>query len=91
MSEPFAVHIYRQYLRGKTVPQLVAEYGIPVKRIEQRLKVAAQYAAANHLEGATAISSSGQLTARCSGCGVPLDEGLVCEQCQTFFENFQEG
>lgn len=46
MFEPLAVEIYRQHLSGKTIPQLAAEYGIPVGRIEPRIKAAAKFLAA---------------------------------------------
>lgn len=46
MFEPLAVEIYRQHLSGKTIPQLASEYGIPVGRIEPRIKAAAKFLAA---------------------------------------------
>jgi hypothetical protein len=38
--EPFAVHLLGEYQRGKTVEQLSRDTGIPIERIEMRLKAA---------------------------------------------------
>ncbi len=45
MFEPFAVQIYRCHLKGETVEQLAARYGIPPDRIERRLRAAADFLA----------------------------------------------
>jgi DNA-directed RNA polymerase specialized sigma24 family protein len=45
MLEPFAMEIYRRYLNGETVERLSKDLGIPVDRIEQRLRAAAAYSA----------------------------------------------
>ena len=41
MMTPFAIDLYEQYLAGKTPERLAFENGIPVERIELRLRVAA--------------------------------------------------
>ncbi len=41
--EAFAFHVYRRYLRGETPQQLSTEVGIPLDRIERRLRVAERY------------------------------------------------
>jgi DNA-directed RNA polymerase specialized sigma24 family protein len=43
MSEPFAVEIYRRYLAGESVQQLAATLEIPLERIEQRIRAAAEF------------------------------------------------
>ena len=43
MFEPFAMEIYRRYVNGATVEELSVDLGIPVERIEQRLRAAAAY------------------------------------------------
>jgi hypothetical protein len=45
MQEPFALQLYREFLRGKSISQLSGEFGITAERIEIRLR-----AAAAHLE-----------------------------------------
>jgi len=40
MSEPFAIEVYRRYLRGETIQQLASTLGIPADRIEIRIRVA---------------------------------------------------
>lgn len=42
-TQPFALMIYRRYLEGETVEELAAGLGIPVERIEQRIRVAELY------------------------------------------------
>ncbi|HWQ52682.1 MAG TPA: hypothetical protein VN442_03295 [Bryobacteraceae bacterium] len=42
-SEPFAIQIYRRFLRGETIDGLALEFGIPVDRIETRIRAAAIY------------------------------------------------
>ena len=44
-GEPFAFHVYREHLKGRTIQQLAAEFEIPAARIEQRVRAAASYAA----------------------------------------------
>jgi hypothetical protein len=41
--EPFALHLLREYQRGKTVEGLSLETGIPLERIEMRLRAAAAH------------------------------------------------
>jgi DNA-directed RNA polymerase specialized sigma24 family protein len=43
MFEPFAVEIYRRFLRGETIRQLAARLDIPADRVETRIRVAARY------------------------------------------------
>ena len=43
LLEPFAMELYRRHLRGETVQQLAGELGIPVERVEQRIRAAAFY------------------------------------------------
>ena len=47
MSEPFAIEVYRRYLRGETIQQLASILGIPAARIEIRMRVAAEYLGRN--------------------------------------------
>ncbi|MBZ5580960.1 MAG: hypothetical protein LAQ30_01920 [Acidobacteriia bacterium] len=41
MLEPYALQLYREFLNGKSVAELAGESGIPVDRIESRLRAAA--------------------------------------------------
>jgi hypothetical protein len=43
MVKPFAVELYEEYLSGKTAEQLALETGIPVERIQARLRAAAAF------------------------------------------------
>ncbi len=43
MMLPFALQIYRRFLNGETVEQIAASLEIPVERIEQRIRAAAEY------------------------------------------------
>jgi DNA-directed RNA polymerase specialized sigma24 family protein len=43
MLAPFALEIYRRYLNGESVEELSRELGIPVERIEYRLRAAEAY------------------------------------------------
>jgi DNA-directed RNA polymerase specialized sigma24 family protein len=45
MWKPFALEIYRRYLNGETPEQLSESLGIPLERIEQRLRAAEAYVA----------------------------------------------
>jgi hypothetical protein len=40
---PFAVEIYRRYLKGESVQRLSMALGIPSGRIEQRIRAAEAY------------------------------------------------
>lgn len=41
----FALELYKEYLNGKSISQLAMELQIPVDRIAQRIRVAAEYTA----------------------------------------------
>jgi hypothetical protein len=43
MLIPFALEVYRRYLNGESVEQLSTSLGIPVERIEDRLRAAEAY------------------------------------------------
>lgn len=43
MQEPFAVELYRRVLDGESAEELSRELGIPLDRIEQRLRAAEAY------------------------------------------------
>jgi hypothetical protein len=43
MVEPFALQIYRRFLRGESVQRLALALGIPADRIAQRLRAAQLY------------------------------------------------
>ena len=43
MMEPFALEIHRRFTNGESAEQLSVELGIPLERIEIRLRVAAVY------------------------------------------------
>ncbi len=43
MQEPFALRLYREFLQGKSIAELSGESGIPVERIESRLRAAAAH------------------------------------------------
>jgi len=45
MFTPFAVEVYRRFLRGETVQELSRELGIPEERIEDRIRAAEAYIA----------------------------------------------
>lgn len=45
MSEPFAVIVYRRYLRGESIEQLAVSLGIPADRILTRIRAAEEYLA----------------------------------------------
>lgn len=45
MFTPFALEVYRRYLNGETVEDLSAELGIPLERIEDRIRAAEAYLA----------------------------------------------
>ncbi len=45
MLTPFALEIYRRYQNGETVEELSTELGIPVERIEDRIRAAEAYIA----------------------------------------------
>lgn len=45
MSEPFAVIVYRRYLRGETIEELAVSLGIPAERIRTRIRAAEEYLA----------------------------------------------
>ncbi len=40
---PFAVQLYQQFRGGKTALELARETGIPLERIEQRIRAAEVY------------------------------------------------
>lgn len=40
---PFAVQLYQQFRGGKTTLELARETGIPLERIEQRIRAAEAY------------------------------------------------
>ncbi|MCZ2074540.1 MAG: hypothetical protein LC130_06000 [Bryobacterales bacterium] len=40
---PLALELYEQYLKGKTPRRLALQTGIPLDRLEQRLRAAAAY------------------------------------------------
>jgi len=42
-SEPFALQIYRRFLEGESVEELATNLGIPVERIETRIRAAQNY------------------------------------------------
>jgi hypothetical protein len=42
-SEPFAIQIYRRFLDGETIAGLALELGIPVDRVEIRIRAAALF------------------------------------------------
>ncbi len=41
--EAFAFEVWRRFVTGETAQQLATELGIPVNRIEQRVRAAARY------------------------------------------------
>jgi DNA-directed RNA polymerase specialized sigma24 family protein len=43
MFTPFAVELYLRYLNGETIAELSAELGIPLERIEDRIRAAEAY------------------------------------------------
>jgi DNA-directed RNA polymerase specialized sigma24 family protein len=43
MLTPFALELYRRYLKGESVEELARGLAIPLKRIEQRLRAAEEY------------------------------------------------
>ncbi len=43
ITQPFALQIYSRYLNGETIQQIAASLQIPVERIEQRIRAAAEY------------------------------------------------
>ena len=43
MLVPFALEIYRRYLNGETAEELSGGLGIPLERIENRLRAAEAY------------------------------------------------
>jgi hypothetical protein len=45
---PFAVYIYQRVQQGETCAQLSRRLGIPVERVEQRVRAAAAYLAFHH-------------------------------------------
>jgi hypothetical protein len=57
MQEPFALQLYRAFLRGKSISELSGEFGISAERIEYRLR-----AAAAHLEGREPREQRGRRT-----------------------------
>jgi hypothetical protein len=42
-SEPFAIQLYRRFLKGDTIANISLELGIPSERIEMRIRAAAVY------------------------------------------------
>jgi predicted GIY-YIG superfamily endonuclease len=52
MFEPFAVQIYRRYLKGETIEQLAATLGIPSERIAMRIEAAAKFLERDHKHAA---------------------------------------
>jgi hypothetical protein len=42
-SEPFAIQLYRRFLNGETIAGLSLDLGIPMDRIEIRIRAAALY------------------------------------------------
>ncbi len=43
MPEPFAIQIYRRYASGETIEYIAEELGIPVERVEIRIRAAVLY------------------------------------------------
>ena len=43
MIKPFALELHRRFTSGESAEQLSTELGIPLERIEMRLRVAALY------------------------------------------------
>jgi DNA-directed RNA polymerase specialized sigma24 family protein len=43
MTEPFAVIVYRRYLRGESIEELAVSLGIPADRIVTRIHAAEEY------------------------------------------------
>ena len=50
----FALELYQQYIDGKSVADLALEMGIPMERIAQRIRVAAEYTSTHQLTLQTA-------------------------------------
>lgn len=42
-NEPFALQLYRRFLKGETIGQLSMKLGIPAERIEIRIRAAAVF------------------------------------------------
>jgi len=49
MEEPFAVQLYREFLKGKSIAELSGELGISAERIEHRLRAAALHLGENRV------------------------------------------
>ena len=47
-TEPFALQLYRRFLKGETIGQLSSKLGIPTDRIESRIRAAAVYVGSHH-------------------------------------------
>ncbi len=43
MLEPFALEVYRRFLKGETIQEISLDLGIPADRIRQRVEAAAVY------------------------------------------------
>jgi hypothetical protein len=43
VTAPLAIHLYREYLAGKTVETLAREYRLPLRSVQVRLRAATVY------------------------------------------------
>ena len=43
MMTPFALEVYRRYVNGETIEELSTKLGIPLERIEFRIRAAEAY------------------------------------------------
>lgn len=42
-AEPFALQLYRRFLNGESMTALALDLGIPLERVELRIRAAARY------------------------------------------------
>jgi hypothetical protein len=57
MFKPFALELYGRHMAGDTVQKLSLELGIPIERIEWRIKAAAAYIERQERRSASAMDT----------------------------------
>jgi hypothetical protein len=99
--EPFALTIYREHLRGKSVEQLSRQLGIPPERIALRLQAVRRWLtsqsrgpigrAARPAHSSFAGSPAIERGNRCARCGAALDRGCFCAACRAVLATLNSG
>ena len=78
MSEPLALHLYARMLAGETHQQIAEDLGIPLERIQWRLRAAARHVNGRSPDDNTGISTT---EADCDGASTGKRLLKYCRIC----------